>query len=852
MSDKVLVIIDSNSLLNRAFYALPLTLKTKDGLIVNAVLGYMNMLSSIIKDIKPTHVAAAFDVGAPTFRHKQYADYKGTRKPMPEELAAQMPVIHELLATMNINPLKKEGYEADDVIGTLAKHFTGKIYIITGDRDLLQIVDENTRVWLTRRGVADVIEYDLKRLGEEDLTPDNIVDLKALMGDASDNIPGVLGIGEKTAKTLIKQYGTIENLYEKIDEFQGKLKEKLIADRQNAELSKVLAKIDTEAPIDCFEECYEFKYPFAYEAKEFLSNLGMKSVIAKFEFLEADPTRIKAPEKTAERIYIEDISALKNVFLNAKEFKEMAFVVDDEIAFGFGDGKEYIVRQTQDLLNYGNAVELHHIVDEINAGKFSVIVYDLKTLMHLLKNNAVKQLNGAYFDVLLAAYLIDCNQNYNDLNAFLEYYALSREEKASSLLKVSAIFKEKLKTLGLNELYYNIEFPLISVLFDMENNGFRIDKAVMEELSEKYTAEINMLAEAIYKETGEKFNINSPKQLNAVLYDKLKLPTLKKNKSGWYSTGVDILNEIADLHNVVPIILKYRQYTKMQSTYIDGFRNMIDSDGRIHTIFKNTLTTTGRLSSVEPNMQNIPIRDSEGREIRRMFIASDGCLIVSADYSQVELRLMAAFSGDENLLDAFLNNEDIHTATASKIFDKTPSSVTKDMRRAAKAVNFGIIYGISDFGLSNGLGISVKKARDFIEKYFELYPKVKAYMEKNVAFAKENGYIKTYFNRIRFLPDIKSSNYNVRTFNERAAMNMPLQGSAADIMKIAMLNVSAKFKENKLKSRLIMTVHDELVVDAYKDESKKVKEILKYEMENVVKLSVPLTVEMQESTTWLH
>ncbi|MDR2091185.1 MAG: DNA polymerase I [Clostridiales bacterium] len=926
MANNRLVIIDGNSLLNRAFYALPPTLKTKDGLVVNAVFGYINMLSKIISDLKPTHIAAAFDAGKKTFRNEKYADYKATRKSMPEELAAQLPVLHGLLRSMNINPLQKEGFEADDVIGTLAKHTDFETYIVTGDKDLLQIVDGTTKVWLTKKGVSEVEEYDLERLKNEGLIPRNIVDLKALMGDASDNIPGVAGVGEKTASALVKEYQTIENLYGRIDEIQGKLKEKLIAGKASAELSKELAEIDVNAPIECLSECYVLKYPFPNAAKEFLLGLGMKTAAAKFDFSEAgypngesldgggndgvnhrnggfiygenggtearnfggesgglgdgngggkggiearnfggesgdlgerngfsaggySAQKRKPPVK---KIHVGGLSEFKKILAENKPFCDtLAFDIGENISVSFGGGNEYILNLSFDLFAADSGISILNAAEAVNECGMDVVVYDWKSLKHTLKNDGA-ELKNVKFDALLAAYLVDSNQNYGDLPDLLRHYGLPEDGKADGLLELFKIFKGKFNELDLNGLYYEIEFPLIDALFDMENAGFRIDKGILEELSEKYSAEINALAETIYAETGEKFNINSPKQLNVVLYEKLKLPALKKNKSGGYSSSADILAEIADTHPVVPVVLKYRQFAKLQSTYIDGFRGMISPDGRIRTVFKNTLTTTGRLSSAEPNMQNIPVRDSEGREVRKMFIAGEGCTLVSADYSQIELRLMADFSGDENLIEAFLNGLDIHTITAAKIFNTEEKNVTKEMRRAAKAVNFGIIYGISDFGLSTGLKITRKEAHSFIEKYFELYPAVKKYMDGNVAYAREHGYIKTYFGRIRYLPDIRSANHTARTFSERAAMNMPLQGSAADIMKIAMINARGKFIENKLKSKLIMTVHDELVADAYIDETETVKTILKTEMENVVKLKIPLTVEMEEGNNWLH
>ncbi|MDR1939398.1 MAG: DNA polymerase I [Clostridiales bacterium] len=859
MDNKRMVIIDSNSLLNRAFYALPLSLKTKAGAFVNAVFGYVNMLSKIISDLAPTHIAAAFDMRKPTFRHERYAEYKGTRKPMPDELAAQMPIIRDVLKSMDINPLEKEGFEADDLIGTLAKSFDGRVYIVTGDRDLLQIVDDNISVLMTIKGVSEVVEYDPAKLKEQGLTPKNIIDLKALMGDQSDNIPGVAGIGEKTAQKLVAEFGTIEELYDRIGELSGKQRELLEKGKDGAFLSKELATIDINSPIDCGEECYVFKYPFSHKAKEKLLSLDMKTPVAKLQF--AGDTDEKTPsvdffaaqKPNIEIVGLKNAAQLKSVLEGAAGNKDafISFYFDGDVGVSIDGNVEYVSQKPRDLFSAGDEyISLADAVGVINDSGLKVAVFDLKTVRHTLSPCGV-ELKNAGLDALLAAYLVDSNKYYSNIDVLLEYYDMQGIPKACGIHRVTSLLKSKMDELSLNGLYSDIEFPLIDVLFDMENAGFRIDKAVLEELSERYTAELNALKESIYEQSGERFNINSVKQLNAVLYDKLKLPTLKKNKTG-YSSTADILAELVDLHPVIALILRYRRFAKLQSTYIDGFRGLISGDGRIHTVFKNALTSTGRLSSVEPNMQNIPVRDAEGREIRRMFIAADGCALLSADYSQIELRLMAHFSGDENLIRAFKDGLDIHTATAAKIFNVSESLVTKEMRRAAKSVNFGIIYGISDFGLSSGLGISVKEAKRFIDKYFEYYPAVKAYMDGNVAYAKANGYIKTAFGRIRFLPEIKSPNFNVRGFNERAAMNMPLQGTAADIIKIAMIRVANEIKREGLSAKLIMTVHDELVVDAPLAEVGAVKRILKREMEGAAALKVPLTVNIEESAQWYH
>ncbi|MDR3292508.1 MAG: DNA polymerase I [Clostridiales bacterium] len=847
-----LVILDSNSLLNRAFYAIPLTLKTKDGLVVNAVYGYITMLAKILSSLAPTHLAAAFDVGKPTFRHEKYKDYKGTRKPMPPELIPQMSVMRDLLKIMKINPLEKEGFEADDVIGTLAKSFDGETVIVTGDRDLLQTVSESVTVWLTKKGVSEVEEYDLKRLQDEGLEPKNIIDLKAVMGDASDNIPGVFGIGEVGAAKLVKEYKTLDNIYENLDKIGGKVAEKLIDGKDSAYLSKWLATIDTDAPIDCGKECYVLSYPFSDRVREAFLDLSMKSVISRFEFKEASHENAdKIEVKAVGQSLPNTIAEWKEIFRDAKKKGTAAAVVfSDKISFASDQNTEYTLNQEYDLFQSREMISTADFVNALNESGVPLYVFDLKTIKHKLKSEGVTLKNIA-FDVLLGAYLADSNNNYSDFDRLLEYFNLKTEYRAVGLLQLSELFQGKIKEAGLEKVYSEIDFPLIDVLFEMENDGFCVDEFILDELSEKYTAEINQLRKKIIEIAGENFNVNSPKQLNVILFEKLGLPATKKNKSGGFSSSADILTELIDVHPIIPFLLRYRQLTKLQSTYIEGFRDIIASDGKIHTVFKNALTTTGRLSSAEPNMQNIPVREAEGRELRKMFVPSKGCVLVSADYSQIELRLLADFSNDEHLINAFLNGEDIHAATAAKIFSVRPDEVTKEMRRTAKTVNFGIIYGISDFGLSSGLGIRVKDAKQFIGKYFELYPSVKTYMDANVAFAREHGYIKTYFGRIRYLPEIRSSNFPLRGFSERAAMNMPLQGSAADIIKIAMVRVANLLKKKGLKSRLIMSVHDELVIDTRTEEVAAVKELLKEAMENAVHLKIPLTVEMGEGKTWL-
>lgn len=834
---KKLALLDSNSLLNRAYYAIR-ALSSPDGRPTNAVFGYLNMLLKLIADYKPTHVIATFDMRAPTFRKEMYADYKAGRKPMPEDLALQLPIIKDVLNALNIKIVEKEGFEADDLIGTLAKKCNYETLVVTGDKDSLQLISDSTTVLLTKKGISEIVEYTPARLKEDGLMPSQIIDLKSLMGDASDNIPGVPGVGEKTAMTLITEYGTLDNIYANIDKISGKLKDKLIENKELAYLSYQLATIDSDVDIEYIEDESVLLSVFDKKAEEILNSLGLKTIVSRLEFegVEKKPLH--------ESVDICQANELSELIDKALVSECVAIYDGGNYEIALDNSTNYVLKPRESLLIEG--LEWSLIEDAVKSllerDTLHKYVYDAKRLMRKYG----KFVN--FDDISVKAYVsnsIGSNKSFKDLAESKGY-----EEAAASLFSINNDVDEIIARYGISALYNEIELPLVSVLFDMENSGFSVDINVLKELQSKFTDELNAITEEIYAAAGNRdFNINSTKQLGELLYDKLGLMHGKKSKSGGFSTNIDALNAIKDAHPIVPLILKYREVSKLLSTYINGVLPLLKGN-KLHSILNQTVTATGRLSSTEPNLQNIPIRKAIGREIRKMFVASEGNVLISADYSQIELRLLAHLSGDGELIEAFVRGDDVHASTASKVFGVDIDMVTPDMRRRAKAVNFGIIYGISDYGLSEDIGCSVAEARRFIEKYFVTYPFVKKYLDGAVEFARKNGYQQTICGRIRFLPDIKSANYNLRSFNERVAMNMPMQGSASDIIKIAMINVSNALDSRGLKARLIMQVHDELIIDCPIEEKDVVKQLLKESMENAAVLEVPLTVELGEGTTW--
>ena len=839
-----LLLLDSNSLINRAFYALP-TLQDRSGRYTGALFGFVSMLSKLIKSEHPTHIVAAFDVHQPTFRHLRYDGYKAKRHPMPEELKAQVPAMKELLLAMGVAVVELPGFEADDIIGTLAARSDMPTVIVSGDKDVLQLVSDKTTVLHTKKGITDVIRYTPEVLAEEGLSPQGIIELKSLMGDHSDNIPGVPGVGEKTALDLVQRYGTLANLYEHVDEIKGKMQEKLIAGRESAEFSHWLATIVTDAPIDSGDYSkYRFSEIIPYRAKKMMEGYEFKNLINRFTFSDPDVEEIAAKEAQNEEIDTWD--GLKAFLSSCAAKKQLAFyVADDRVEIACDEEKNAVVRYSYDL--FGESLGYDDILQEIKRylsdPDISVTVFDLKNNYRLFELSVSEAFRAD--DVMLMAYIADCGAYYETPVELLRRYELSDGSVATGLLLLKKLLNKKMIQANSLKVYKEIELPLVPVLYDMEKCGFRVDRNALDVLSEKYSSELNVVRDKIFALAGHEFNVNSPKQLSEVLFDELKLPTEKKR-----STGADVLSELEDLHPIISEILRYRLLSKLLSTYLIAMKSMIDKKGRIHTVFNQALTTTGRLSSSEPNLQNIPVREAEGREIRSAFIPSEGNILISADYSQIELRLLADFSGDEGLIDSFLRGEDIHAATAAKIFGVAEGEVTSKMRRDAKAVNFGIIYGISDFGLSKNVGCSVKEAHDFIAKYLDTYPKIRDFMKGSVDYAKEHGYVTTKMGRIRALPEINSSNYNVRSFGERAALNMPLQGTAADIIKLAMINVYDALKKQNLSAKIILQVHDELILDCPIEEKDAVSELLHREMENVLPMKVPLSVNVSSGMTW--
>ncbi|MBP5467581.1 MAG: DNA polymerase I [Clostridia bacterium] len=844
-----LVLIDGNSLINRAFYAMPL-LTTKDGIYTNGVFGFLTMFIKTLSELKPEYAAVAFDLKAPTFRHKMYDGYKATRKPMPEELRPQIPLLKEVLSLMNIRIVEKEGFEADDIIGTLAKHCGVHTVIITGDRDSFQLVDSTTEVHFTKRGITDVDVLTLDNFKEKTgLLPTQIIDLKALMGDASDNIPGVSGIGEKTAKTLLEKYGSLDGIFGNIDDISGKLKEKLTQEKNTAYLSYTLATIDTDCAFGLTLDDMRVPKTFSQDVKTKFVALEFKSLYTKPELFESVNGAPQKAEKFTPAVCVAETPELPQFISAAEKVAVCVF----ETAVNLSDGKtEYVYNINRTLL--GDGFSLSAVlsgVKELFFGNKKLITFDKKELKHLLYGYNV-ELTAFCDDVSIMKYLTDFTGKAETLSEVIEEYGYDAKTPACSLFAIYGKLTEKLESEEVAKLYADVELPLSDVLYAMENSGFKVDFFALNKTGERY-AEIAAEYEKRIKEYAgdETLNVNSPKQLGEVLFDKLKIGKGKKIKTG-YSTGADVLEALENSHPIVPLILDYRKIQKLNSTYVEGFKPLIDrSTGLIHTSFNQTTTSTGRLSSKEPNLQNIPVRDEEGRELRKFFVPkSEDRILISADYSQIELRLLAAFSGCKGLIDAFNSGKDIHTATAAKVFGVKTEDVSSKMRGSAKAVNFGIIYGISEFGLAKNLKIAPFKAKGYIDAYFKEYPEVKEYMNKNVEFARETGYAKTMLGRRRYIREIHSANYALRGFGERAAMNMPLQGSSADIIKLAMLGVYNRLKKENLKSELILQIHDELIIDAFVSEEEKVRKVLVEEMENAVKLSVPLTVSVGSGKTW--
>ena len=828
-----LLLIDANSIVHRAYHALP-NLMTSKGAHTGAIYGFLTIFLRIVAELSPTHVAAAFDLKAPTFRHRLYAPYKGTRKPMDAELAEQFEPLKELLALMRVPVVSKEGYEADDILGTLSAHTDDDTVILTGDRDSFQLVSPTTRIYWTKKGVSDVEVIDLARLAADGFTPQSFIDYKALRGDPSDNIPGVPGVGEKTAKLLLEQYKTLDEVLDHASEVKGKLGETLSASREIAELSRTLATIDKDVPLEIDEESLRFSGVYSEDVRRRLQELELNSLAGRMTFASSDGTPVaRAYEKTVVRL-----SSCKEI-ADAAEGDRFAVVIGESVSFAFSEDKEYSVECAQDLFAEGPTFdEALDAVKKLAEGR-TLVCYDFKALKKKY-GFAPKD----FFDVMIAAHLTRGSAPIKSVEAVLG--AEGMDVGAAEMLRYARTAGESLAAQGLDKLFYEVEQPLALVLAAMEERGICVDEDRLAALKVKYENILSELTDKIYAAAGTTFNIASPKQLGEVLFDKLGLKHGKKTKTG-YSVSEDVLTGLAEAHPVVKYVLEWRHYAKLLGTYVTGMQPLV-SRGKIHTEFNQCVTATGRLSSMNPNLQNIPVRGEEAKDVKSAFVASEGCVLVSADYSQIELRMLAHLSGDEKLIEAYNNSEDIHALTASRILGIPQSEVTPAQRRDAKAVNFGIIYGMSDYGLSENISVPVYKAKEFIEKYFATYPRVREYMDANVAFAREHGYSVTMLGRRRNLKDITSSNYLTRSAAERMAMNTPLQGSAADVVKLAMLAVEKRLAG--MKSKMILQIHDELIVDAAEDEADEIVRILKEEMENAVKLRVPLIAEANTAKNW--
>ena len=861
---KKLLILDSNSILNRAFYGVRY-LSAKDGTPTNAIYGFLNILLKLIKEQEPDYICAAFDVKAPTFRHKQYEGYKAQRKPMPEGLAAQMPLAKDVLRAMGVTILEKEGYEADDIIGTVARlceESEISCFIATGDKDDLQLASDKTKVILTvtKSGYNETIIYDDKAVKEKyRVTPTEFIDVKALMGDPSDNIPGVKGVGEKTAMSLIEKHHSIEYIYENIDGIglKGAMLQKMKDGRKMAFMSKELATINRNTPIEFnAEECVFDGFENNGELYEILKRLELNSIIKKLDLSGGDNV------KENEDIF-KDFSYQvgdKNMISGDKVTVVLDFDGDNISSAAVGAGNNAVVLNEQD--------DIKELLEDDSIAK---VMFDVKEA--IVKLNGRIGIKNISDDTAIAAYLVDPAKNeYTIEKLASEYFGTVIEKpevKQLSLLDdvetdrseylakcavalgvLNERIGDKIKENGQEKLYHEVELPLVTVLAHLEINGFLVDDNQLKEFADKLGEKIDALTNEIYMLAGEEFNINSPKQLGVILFEKLELKPVKKTKTG-YATNADVLEKLRDKHPIVNFIMEYRQLAKLKSTYCDGLRAVVNPNThRIHSVFTQTVTVTGRLSSTEPNLQNIPTRTELGREIRKMFVAKEGYVLVDADYSQIELRVLAHIANDETMINAFRNNEDIHAVTASQVLGIPLEDVTKEQRSSAKAVNFGIVYGIGEFSLAQDLHISVKEAKAYIESYLEKYHGVRNYMESIKEQAKKDGYVKTMLNRIRYIPELKSPNYNIRQFGERVALNTPIQGTAADIIKLAMVRVDNRLINEGLKSKLILQVHDELIVEAHKDEVDKVKQILSEEMQGAMELNVPLKVDMSTGHSW--
>ena len=871
---KKILLIDGSSLIFRAFYAIK-NLTTKDGVFVNGVYGFLNMYYKALELTNTTHVFVAFDKGSKTFRHTEYSDYKGSRDKAPNEITYQFGILKDLLSSMNVNYLELDEYEADDILGTIAKLAQKEgfeVDIFTGDRDYLQLVDDNIFVYLTKKGISEIKLMDNNAIFEDfGISPKQLIDVKALQGDSSDNIPGVKGVGEKTALKLIQEYGNLENLYENLGKLKGKLKENLENEKDKAYLSRYLGEIYLNVPIDKNIEDFELKDVNLNEYIEKLENLEFKSIINKY-FKDVK----KDNSKSINHIIDSEVINFSEIFDKIKN--------DKSIAVKFFSDKEYIYREKFYIGVYSDYNKKSYICKEFNLKDFErlcnsdikIVGYDIKEeLFFLLKNNF--EVNN-YEDVMILEYLVDSNKGNYDITKVSEellhleiidlkerfgkgknkktFFDLDEDiivkyisQYVFAISELYSIFVQKVKENNLFSLYENVEKPLVKILADMEKTGVKVDKNKILELNEEYSKLADEYEQRVYELAGEVFNLNSPKQLGVILFDKMKLPVVKKTKTG-YSTDVEVLEKLSEDYEIAEYILKYRSLNKLISTYLVGILDYIMEDDRVRTSYKQMITATGRLSSVDPNLQNIPVRTQEGKNIRKVFVADKNKVFIDADYSQIELRVLAHLSKDLVMIDSFKNDLDIHYKTASEVFGVPIEEVTDNQRRSAKAVNFGIVYGISDYGLSKDLNITRNEARQYIDGYLNTYPNIKNYMEEIVKIAKKDGYVTTILGRKRYIPEINSKNFNIRSFGERIALNTPIQGSAADIIKLAMIKVYERLKEEKVNAKLILQIHDELIIECDEKEKDIVKNILKESMENVYKLDLPLKVDVCEGRNW--
>ena len=867
MSSKI-VLIDGHSILNRAFYGLP-DLTNAEGLHTNAIYGFLTIMFKLLEEEKPEYLTVAFDVHAPTFRHKMYAEYKGTRKPMADELRQQVPVIKEVLHAMGVKTIECAGLEADDLIGTLSNRCENEgmeVTVISGDRDLLQLATEHVKIRIpkTKQGKTEIEDYYAKDVEERyQVTPKEFIDLKALMGDTADNIPGVPSIGEKTATKIITQYHSIEEAHEHVDELKPPRASKALSEHWDlAVLSKELATINVKA--DFPYELSEAKLGNLYteEAYIFFQKLEFKNLLSRFDVSAPankveDGFKIITSKSEAEKVFVqaEEASTIGAVIF--KDLENVLPLFADQAGLGgiglcFSKEESYCIKVEKDITGEWLLKKLADVAEKAE----TYAMFHLKESMEqvTIRNQA------NCFDISVAAYLLNpLKNNYTWEDVAREHLGLMIDEKIDQDMKACyesyvnyasvEVLRQKLRDTKMDTLFRDIEMPLVFTLFDMEQNGIRVEADALKQYGDQLAGKIAELEKEIYEEAGETFNINSPKQLGVVLFENMKLPGGRKTKTG-YSTAAYVLEKLAPEHPVVAKILEYRQYTKLKSTYADGLANYIQDDGRIHGKFNQTITATGRISSTEPNLQNIPVRMELGRLIRKVFIPEEGYRFVDADYSQIELRVLAHCSGDEHLIQAYKEQSDIHRITASQVFHIPFDEVTPQQRRNAKAVNFGIVYGISSFGLSQDLSITRKEAAKYIDDYFATYPGIKTFLDHAVTHAKEEGYVVTLFGRRRPVPELSSSNFMQRSFGERVAMNSPIQGAAADIIKIAMIRVNQRLKDQKMKSRLVLQVHDELLIEAYEPELDEVQNILKEEMEHAAELKVPLEIDMHTGDNW--